>query len=141
MSLAWLAALSLAASAPVLTDAEATRAERIAEGLRCVVCQNQSVADSDAPLARDLRALVAERVAAGDTDQEVRDHLADRYGDYVLLRPRLSARNAGLWAAPGLVLIAGGLGAWAFVRGQRRAPLPPEPLSAEERAELERLRG
>ena len=92
-----IAALAAAALATApLGEADVARAHALAEGLRCVVCQHQSVADSDAPLARDLRALVEERVAAGDTDAEVRDYVAARYGDYVLLRPRASARNAGL---------------------------------------------
>ena len=136
--IAALAAASLA-TAP-LGEADAARVHAIAEGLRCVVCQNQSVADSDAPLARDLRALVEERVAAGDTDAEVRDYVAARYGDYVLLRPRASAQNALLWVGPLLVLLAGGAGAALFVRG-RGGEQAPAPLSEEERAELARLRG
>ena len=134
--IAALAAAALA-TAPLL-PADAARAEAISEGLRCVVCQNQSVADSDAQLAKDLRALVAERVAAGDTDAEVRDYVAARYGDYVLLRPRASAQNALLWSAPALVLLLGGVGAWAFVRG-RAAPTPPAPLTEAERRELDAL--
>ena len=134
--IALLAAASLAAVS--LGEADAARARGIAEGLRCVVCQNQSVADSDAPLARDLRALVEERVAAGDTDAEVRDYVSARYGDYVLLRPRASAQNALLWTGPLLVLLAGGAGAALFVRG--RAAAPPPPLTDDERAELDALR-
>ena len=118
---------------------DAARAEAIAEGLRCVVCQNQSVADSDAQLAKDLRALVETRVAAGDTDQEVRDYIAARYGDYVLLRPRASAQNAALWAAPLIALLIGAGGAAAYVRS-RQAPQTPASLTGEERAELDRLR-
>ena len=118
---------------------DAARAEAIAEGLRCVVCQNQSVADSDAQLAKDLRALVETRVAAGDTDQEVRDHVAARYGDYVLLRPRASAQNAALWAAPLIALVIGAGGAAAYVRS-RQAPQTPAPLTDEEREELNALR-
>ena len=135
--IALLAAAALVA-APLAPD-DAARAEAIAEGLRCVVCQNQSVADSDAQLAKDLRALVEERVAAGDTDQEVRDYVSARYGDYVLLRPRASAQNALLWGGPLIGLVLGAGGACAFVRS-RRTPELPAPLTEEERAELERLR-
>ena len=85
----------------VLADpALEARARRLSEGLRCMVCQNQSIDESDADLARDLRILVRERLAAGDTDQQVMDYIVSRYGEFVLLKPRFSPRNALLWGTP-----------------------------------------
>ncbi|WP_019013890.1 cytochrome c-type biogenesis protein [Elioraea tepidiphila] len=120
--------------------AQEQRARDIGRGLRCLVCQNQSIDDSNADLARDLRRIVRERVAAGDSDAEVVRFVTDRYGDYVLLRPPVNAVTIGLWAAPALILLAGGAGAFAYLR-RRRAATPPEaaPLSPEERARLRHL--
>jgi cytochrome c-type biogenesis protein CcmH len=87
-----------------------TRARALSKELRCMVCQNQSIDDSDAPLARDLRILVRERLQAGDTDQQVIDFLIARYGEFVLLRPRFSSRTAVLWLTPLGVLVIGALG-------------------------------
>lgn len=112
------------------------RARAISAQLRCVVCQNQSIDDSDADLAGDLRRLVRERLLAGDTDEQVMDFLVARYGEFVLLKPRLSSRNLLLWAAPLLALVAGGAAIAVAVR-RRRAP--PAELSAEERAAFEAL--
>jgi cytochrome c-type biogenesis protein CcmH len=89
--------------------AQETRARELSKQLRCMVCQNQSIDDSDAPLARDLRILVRERLQAGDSNQQVIDFLVQRYGEFVLLRPRLHWRTALLWLAPPLLLIGGGL--------------------------------
>jgi cytochrome c-type biogenesis protein CcmH len=86
------------------------RARALSKELRCMVCQNQSIDDSDAPLARDLRILVRERLQAGDTDQQVIDFLIARYGEFVLLRPRFSSRTAVLWLTPLGVLVIGALG-------------------------------
>lgn len=130
----------LLCAATVPPDEVDARAAAIGETLRCVVCLNQSIQDSDAALAEAMRGLVRERVAAGDTDDEVRAHMAARYGEFVLLRPQASARNLWLWAAPFAVLLAAGAGAAAFVRGGARASAP-EPLSDAEREELARLRG
>jgi cytochrome c-type biogenesis protein CcmH len=85
-----------------------------------MVCQNQSIDDSDAPLARDLRILVRERLKAGDDDRQVLDFLTVRYGDFVLLQPRVSWRTAALWGTPAALLVLGGLGLVVFLR--RRAP-------------------
>ena len=136
---AGLLALVLGAAAPPPEEADA-RAAAVAETLRCVVCKNQSIADSDAALAEAMRDLVRERIEAGDTDAEVRAYLVARYGESVLLKPAATARNAWLWFLPPALLIAGALGAVAFVRGQRRTAAPPAPLSEAERAELDRLR-
>jgi cytochrome c-type biogenesis protein CcmH len=93
------------------------RARALSKEIRCMVCQNQSIDDSDAPLARDLRLLVRERLQAGDSDTRVIDFLTARYGEFVLLKPRFTATTALLWLAPALVLIAGGFGiVWALRR-------------------------
>jgi cytochrome c-type biogenesis protein CcmH len=89
--------------------AQEARARELSKQLRCMVCQNQSIDDSDAPLARDLRILVRERLQAGDSNSQVLDFLVQRYGEFVLLRPRLHWRTALLWLAPPLLLIGGGL--------------------------------
>src|SRR5205085_3157294 len=92
----------------VLPDAGLeARARALSKELRCMVCQNQSIDDSDAPLAKDLRVLVRERLVAGDTDRQVIDFLVARYGEFVLLRPRWSSHTALLWLAPAGVLIVG----------------------------------
>ena len=114
------------------------RARTISEGLRCLVCQNQSIDDSAAPLARDLRLLVRDRLKAGDTDQAVRDYLVARYGDFVLLKPPFEPATALLWTAPFLVLVAGAV---AILLRRRPTPLPAPPLSPEERARIEALTG
>jgi cytochrome c-type biogenesis protein CcmH len=89
--------------------AQEARARELSKQLRCMVCQNQSIDDSDAPLARDLRILVRERLQAGDSNSQVLDFLVQRYGEFVLLRPRLHWRTALLWLAPPLLLIGGAL--------------------------------
>jgi cytochrome c-type biogenesis protein CcmH len=113
------------------------RARAISAELRCLVCQNQSIDDSDAPLARDLRILVRERLQAGDSDGEVRSYLVDRYGEFVLLRPTFSARNLFLWLTP---LVALALGAFLAVR-RFRAPAAAAGagLSREEEEALARI--
>jgi cytochrome c-type biogenesis protein CcmH len=119
-----------------------TRARALSKELRCMVCQNQSIDDSDAPLARDLRILVRERISAGDTDREVLDFLVARYGEFVLLKPRLSWRTALLWSAP-VVLFAGGLMLVVVVLRRRSAgQVGPAtaPLTEDERARLALLR-
>jgi cytochrome c-type biogenesis protein CcmH len=104
----------------VLSDATLeARARSLSKELRCMVCQNQSIDDSDAPLARDLRVLVRERLQAGDSDRQVIDFLVARYGEFVLLRPRLSAHTALLWLGPAAVLLIGALALWWAVRRLR----------------------
>ncbi len=115
------------------------RARDISSELRCLVCQNQSIDDSDADLAKDLRVLVRERLVAGDSNDQVFQFLVDRYGEFVLLNPRLSSYTVILWvAAPVLLLV--GLGT-LFVVGRRRRAVPGDGLSAEEQAALDDLRG
>ena len=115
---------------PVLEE----RARQLSAGLRCMVCQNQSIDDSDAELARDLRVLVRERIAAGETDEEVMDYVVSRYGEFVLLQPRFNIRNALLWATPAILLLAGG-GFIAF-QAMRRRRAVPAGLTEEEEARL-----
>src|SRR4051812_45913426 len=119
------------------------RARAISHELRCMVCQNQSIDDSEAPLARDLRLLVRERIAAGDSDGQVIDFLVARYGEFVLLKPRLERHTLLLWLLPPLALAGGGLALW--MHGRRRAKsaaaddLSSSKLTAEEQARVDRL--
>jgi cytochrome c-type biogenesis protein CcmH len=146
-----LAVLLLSLSAPafavqpdeVLKDpALEARAREISKELRCLVCQNQSIDDSNAALARDLRVLVRERLVAGDDDGSVLSYITARYGDYVLLRPPFKASTYVLWIGPVVVLLLGGLGAALFLRGRNRAARAGDteaPLTPEERKRLDRL--
>ncbi len=111
------------------------RAREISEGLRCLVCQNQSIDDSAAPLAHDLRVLVRERLKAGDLDDEVRAYLVARYGNFILLKPPFDWQTALLWLTPLIVLLVGGAVLWRA----RRSAAPATSLSAEEEERLERL--
>ncbi len=115
------------------------RARQISAGLRCLVCRNESIDESNADLARDLRILVRERLVAGDSDAEVRDFVVARYGEYVLLNPQAGGANWLLWGAGPAMLLAGGGIALAGARRRRAAAAEAEGLSAEERARLERL--
>ena len=115
------------------------RARHISKELRCVVCQNQSIDDSDATLAHDLRLLVRERLTAGDSDAEVKDYLVDRYGSFVLLRPPMEAATLGLWFGPLAVIVLGGIGVFVYLRRRRQIPDDPAALSSEEEAQLNRL--
>jgi cytochrome c-type biogenesis protein CcmH len=123
----------------VLADpALESRARDLSAGLRCLVCQNQSIDDSDAELAKDLRVLVRQRLVAGDTDTEVLDYLVSRYGEFVLLRPRFNWATLALWGAPVVVLLCGIAFAVFSVR-QRRRDSGTEILSAEEEAAIDEL--
>jgi cytochrome c-type biogenesis protein CcmH len=113
------------------------RARTLSEGLRCMVCQNQSIDESDADLARDLRILVRQRLVAGDSDQQVMDYIVSRYGEFVLLKPRFSLRNALLWGTPVILLLAGGIFIMLGARSRRSAP--DSILSAEEKAALDAM--
>ena len=121
---------------PVLED----RARELSKGLRCLVCQNESIDESNAALARELRIVVRERLVAGDSDAEVLDYLVDRYGEFVLLKPRTDGWNLILWlSGPALFLIALGVGV-AYVRGRATAAAPTETgLSSEEQARLKEI--
>ena len=117
------------------------RARNLSKELRCMVCQNQSIDDSDAPLARDLRVLVRERLIAGDSDTEVLDFLTARYGDFVLLKPRLTAHTALLWLAPFAIVLAGVFAVIAFSRRRRdeAAAAAPAALSPDEQRRIAEL--
>ncbi|MDQ0509767.1 cytochrome c-type biogenesis protein [Ancylobacter amanitiformis] len=119
--------------------AQEARARQLSKELRCMVCQNQSIDDSDAPLAKDLRLLVRERIKAGDSDGQVMDFLVSRYGEFVLLRPTLHGANIVLWLAPFLVLVVGGAGLWLAYRRRGSRPAPTAPLSNEEEEKLRRV--
>jgi cytochrome c-type biogenesis protein CcmH len=112
------------------------RAREISAGLRCLVCQNQSIDDSDARLAKDLRVLVRERLQAGDSDDQVQNFIVRRYGEFVLLKPAFGLHTALLWLGPLLVL---GVGAVGLLFALRLRTKEAVPLSPEERAALERL--
>ncbi|MGB3867334.1 MAG: cytochrome c-type biogenesis protein [Xanthobacteraceae bacterium] len=123
--------------------AKELRARDLSRELRCMVCQNQSIDDSDAPLARDLRLLVRERIAAGDSDRQVIDFLVARYGEYVLLKPRFEGQTLLLWLLTPLVLGGGMFGLWWQYRRRRRlateAGGEPQALTPEEDARLRKL--
>ena len=112
------------------------RARALSRELRCMVCQNQSIDDSDAPLARDLRVLVRERITQGDSDPQVVDFLVARYGEFVLLKPRFEWHTALLWLTPAAALIAGALAAYAALRRRRSLPAGLAPLSPDEEQRL-----
>lgn len=115
-----------------------TRARELSQGLRCLVCRNENIDESNADLARDLRLAVRERLVAGDSDAEVIDYLVSRYGEYVLLSPRADGANLILWLS-GPVLLLAGIGiAWSSL-GRRERGSPPDELSPEERDRLRRL--
>ena len=107
-------------------EAEARRFHDLVAELRCVMCQNQSLADSNAQIAHDLRREVFELMREGRSDAEIRDYLVDRYGEFVLYRPRFGGHTWLLWLGPALVLLAGGIVVARVVRSRRRPPLPPE---------------
>ena len=135
MPVAWAVQPDEQLDDPVLEE----RAREISAELRCLVCQNQSIDDSNAPLARDLRIIVRERLKAGDTNQQVLDYITARYGDYVLLRPPFRATTWILWLGPFvlLALVLGLLGFIALRRRRQTTPAPPPPLTPEERAKLD----
>lgn len=112
------------------------RARELSTELRCLVCQNQSIDDSNAPLARDLRILVRERLEAGDSNAEVLDFIVARYGEFVLLKPRLATNTLILWATPVVLLVLGGL---AIFLASRRRRADPTALTDEEKRRIETL--
>jgi cytochrome c-type biogenesis protein CcmH len=120
--------------------AKEARARDLSRELRCMVCQNQSIDDSEAPLARDLRLLVRERIAAGDSDAQVIDFLVARYGEFVLLKPRFERQTLLLWLVPPLLLVGGGLALWLYSRRRPTRDAAAAPaLTADEQARLAAL--
>src|SRR5215470_3553817 len=140
-----LAAMSLTAAHAVLPDevmsdpAKEARARELSRELRCMVCQNQSIDDSEAPLARDLRLLVRERIAAGDSDAKVMDFLVARYGEFVLLKPRCERQTWLLWLVTPLLLAGGGLAIWLQTRRRPQHGASTPPLTPDEEARLAAL--
>ncbi len=130
-------ALAVLPSERLADPALEARARALSLELRCQVCQNQSIDDSNAPLAADLRRLVRERLVAGDSDAGVLDYVVRRYGDYVLLRPPMREDTAVLWFGPLAILLLGAAGAFVYLR--RRKPAAEAPLSAEEEARLKAI--
>ncbi|MGN8113160.1 cytochrome c-type biogenesis protein [Labrys sp. 22185] len=111
------------------------RARALSAQLRCMVCQNESIDDSNASLAKDLRILVRERLKAGDSDAEVKDFLVARYGDFILLKPPLEWRTLALWSGPPALLLLGGIA--IFLSTRRRQAAAPAPLSSDEQARVD----
>lgn len=115
------------------------RAREISRDIRCVVCQSENIDDSNAPLARDLRLLVRERLQKGDSDEEVVAFLVDRYGDYVLLKPRLQTNTFLLWLAPAIAGLIGAASLFLVLKRSRGRDSAPAALTAEEQEKLRRL--
>lgn len=114
------------------------RARTLSKGLRCLVCQNENIDDSNAGLAADLRILLRERLTAGDTDEQAVQYIVDRYGDFVLLKPRFNASNLILWLAGPILILVGGGGAIVFIRKKSKAQ-PEAELDADEEKRLASL--
>ena len=112
------------------------RARDLSAGLRCLVCQNESIDESDADLARDIRRLIRERIGQGQSNAEVRDFLVSRYGDFILLKPPFKLSTALLWFSAPLTFL---IGALAIFAASRRKAAPPKPLSAEEERRLREI--
>ncbi len=137
--LAWAVAVD---SERLADPALEARARAVSKTLRCLVCQNQSIEDSNAALARDLRRIVRERIVAGDSDDQVRDYLVARYGDWVLLKPPVKMETLALWIGPFVFLALGGIGLLVALRRREKTTsshTATTPLSVEERARLEAL--
>ena len=115
------------------------RARELSKGIRCLVCQNESIDSSNADLARELRILVRERLVAGDDDLQVLQYLVERYGDFVLLEPPVKPTTYLLWFGPLVLFLIGGLGVVAYFRGRRQPAAAARPLTEEERARVARL--
>ena len=135
---------SIAANPPSSPTVQEDPLERqvleISKGLRCTVCQNQPISESNADLAKDMRAIVREQLKAGKSREEIMTYFVDRYGDYVLLKPRTGGIGAPLWVAPVALLILLGLLAAYFIRSHLRAEPPPPPLSHEDRERVRAAR-
>lgn len=146
-ALAMGAALLAGAAHAVLPDEQLAdpkleaRARAIGAQLRCVVCQNQTIDDSDAELARDLRLLLRERLRAGDSDRQVIAYIVRRYGTFVLLKPPFDGQTLLLWLGPPIALAAGGLGVVLYLRRRGAAGVGASDLTAAEQVALDRLLG
>ncbi len=144
LAIALLGALAFIAAAADPAErlpdpAQEAHARVLFQQVRCVVCQNESIDDSEAPVAADLRRAIRDQVAEGRDDDQIRGYLVARYGEFVLLRPRLTLGNSILWLAP-FVVVLGGLGLFAW-RARNASPAAPEDLTSEEQARLRQLEG
>jgi cytochrome c-type biogenesis protein CcmH len=133
-----LAFLSTGAAAQEEKGPSEARVKALAEELRCLVCQNQTIADSNAPLAQDLRNQIRGQIAEGRSDDQIRGYMVDRYGDFVLYRPPFKATTALLWLGPPLLILSGGFVFWRVVR-RKRAQAAAAPVARERRREIEQL--
>lgn len=134
-------ALAQGLEATLPDPGQEARAQELHKRIRCLVCQNQSIHESNAELARDLRVVVRERVAAGDTDEQAVAYLVSRYGDWVLLKPPFDGRTLLLWIGPALILVAGMAGIALYLSRNRLAASDFKPLTAEEKARIAELLG
>ena len=148
LAAAFALALTLAAPAYAADPSEMLkdpalekRAEKLGKELRCLVCQSESIEDSNADLAKDLRIIVRERIQQGESDAQVKKFVVDRYGDYVLLNPPFKAGTLVLWVGPFVFFVVGLVAVWAFYRrrGGTSAPVPPAPLTDAEKRRLDAL--
>ena len=133
------AALAIEPSEALPDPALEARARQIGQALRCVVCQNQSIDDSSAEVARDMRRAVRDRLQAGDSNDQIFAYMVARYGDYVLLQPPFKARTLVLWLGGPALLLMGGMALFLAARRRRTATIGPPPLTAAEQARLEAL--
>ena len=138
LSVAGAPALAAEAQPTERDSVAAARAVKLSEKLRCLVCQNQSIADSNAELAQDLRGQIHQQIAAGKTDDEIVAYMVARYGDFVLYEPPLKTTTVLLWAGPALLVLGGFVALVRFLATRRAAPAAPD-LSPEERQRAERL--
>ena len=142
LTLAAAGAVAFSPDEPLADAALEARARALHGELRCLVCQGQSIANSNAGLAQDMRAIVRERLVAGESDEQVRGFLVDRYGDFVLLDPPVKPETYALWFGPAAVFVAGAGLVYALLRRARAGASgarPEQPLSAEERRRLDAL--
>ena len=138
LAMLWIAP-ALAQEAQLSDPRLEQRARDLSREIRCVVCQSQSVADSDADIAQELRVLIREQIAAGKSDQEIRDYLVARYGDFVLFDPPFKASTYALWIGPFAILVLAGIGVALFFRRRAQEPARARELSADEHSRVERL--
>jgi cytochrome c-type biogenesis protein CcmH len=145
IALAWLAVAPIMVQEGLAQEAQLAdpqleqRARDLGREIRCVVCQSQSVADSDADIAQELRVLIREQIAAGKSDQEIRDYLVARYGDFVLFDPPFKGSTYALWIGPFAILVLAGIGVAIFFRRRAQEAARARELSADEHSRVERL--
>jgi cytochrome c-type biogenesis protein CcmH len=139
LAMLWIAVPALAQEAQLADPQLEQRARDLSREIRCVVCQSQSVADSDADIAREGRAIVREQIAAGKSDQDIRDYLVARYGDFVLFDPPFKGSTYVLWLGPFAILVLAAIGVAVFFRRRTQEPAPARELSVDEHSRVVRL--